>query len=188
MHTLERQQWVPTPLAETFEFFSRAENLGLLTPPWLGFEILTPTPIPMCSGAIIDYKITMHGVPMRWKTRIEAWNFGESFVDRQVVGPYREWVHTHTFQAMDGGTLITDVVRYRLPFGFFGRIAHSVSVRAKLAAIFDYRYHAIRNVLGGSERTTTTRAAQPEPVFEGAPNGGTPEASASQRAGAVSTS
>lgn len=151
MHTLERQQWVPTQLDVTFDFFARAENLEQITPPWLGFDILTPTPIAMSAGTLIDYRIRLAGLPMRWRTRIDDWTPGERFVDVQLRGPYATWIHTHTFRSMDGGTLLTDVVKYQLRMGVLGRAVHATTVQGTLARIFDYRYSAIRRVLNGDQ-------------------------------------
>ena len=138
-YTLERRQWVPRPLPEVFDFFSRAENLQRLTPPWMNFRILTPLPIAMAPGALIDYALRVHGLPVRWRTKIEAWAPPHSFVDTQLRGPYRLWHHTHTFEESNGGTLITDLVRYALPFGFLGQIAHALMVSRDLNQIFEYR-------------------------------------------------
>ena len=144
MFVIERQQWVPAPLPQTFEFFSNAENLGLLTPPWLGFRIVTPKPISMATGTLIDYRIKLFGLPMRWRTGITDWTPGVRFSDVQLRGPYQKWEHTHSFTAMGGGTLITDRVEYHLRFGVLGRLVHSVFVRTTLARVFDYRFAKIR--------------------------------------------
>ncbi len=122
VHLIERRQRVELPLERVFEFYSDARNLEILTPPWMGFEVTTPGPIEMRPGAIIDYRINVHGLPMRWRTRIEAWEPPLRFVDVQLRGPYSRWEHTHTFQA-DGenAVLIDDRVRYVLPLGPLGR-------------------------------------------------------------------
>lgn len=103
---------VPVTLAQTFAFFADAANLERLTPPWINFRILTPRPIVMREGAVIDYRIALYGLPMPWRTRIDAWEPGVRFVDRQVAGPYRWWRHEHRFEAIDGGTRIIDQVEY----------------------------------------------------------------------------
>ena len=149
-YTLERHQWVVAPHDEVFSFFSRAENLGKITPQWLGFEILTPTPIEMRRGTVIDYRIRFAGLPMKWRSLIAEWTPGESFVDTQEIGPYRLREHTHRFYPMGGGTLVTDRVRYRLPFGILGRTAHALMVRANLASIFDHRQRVIAERFGGA--------------------------------------
>ena len=131
---------------EVFDFFSRAENLGRITPPWMHFQIQTPTPIDMRAGARIDYRIRLAGVPLAWRTRIEEWTPGAGFVDVQESGPYRHWEHWHEFRRVGDGVLMTDRVEYGLPFGWLGRAAHALAVRATLASIFDYRYHRVREI------------------------------------------
>lgn len=147
LHRLERQQWLAQPLSRVFDFFSRAENLGRITPPWMGFELRTPTPIDMHAGARIDYRIRLAGVPISWRTRIDAWEPGVRFVDSQERGPYRHWEHLHEFVEHAGGVLMTDRVDYALPFGWIGEAAHVLFVRATLSAIFDYRYAACAKLL-----------------------------------------
>ena len=146
MYELHREVWIPRPVEEVFDFFRRAENLEVLTPPWLGFRVLTPQPIAMFPGALIDYRLQVRGLPVRWRTRIESWNPPHSFTDTQLRGPYRLWHHTHAFEARDGGTLMTDHVRYALPFGPFGRLAHWLLVRRDVERIFDYRTERIRGL------------------------------------------
>src|SRR5688572_24197584 len=97
--------WLPRPVEEVFPFFGNAHNLDVLTPPWLHFEILTPPPIGMRVGALIDYRISLRGLPMTWRTRITVWEPNRRFVDEQLRGPYREWIHTHDFEHVAGGTL-----------------------------------------------------------------------------------
>ncbi len=142
---LLRQQRVPRPLAEVFPFFAQAENLQHLTPSFLDFRILTPLPIPMAVGTLIDYRIRLRGLPMRWRTRIGAWQPPHRFADQQLSGPYRVWWHEHLFAEHDGGTLITDRVVYKAPFSF---ITHPFLVRRELARIFDYRTQVISDRFG----------------------------------------
>lgn len=139
---LRRSQWVPRPLDEVFPFFSRPENLAVLTPPDLGFEFLTPSPIPMAPGSAIDYRVRPFGVPMRWRTVIESYDPPRSFADTQARGPYALWHHTHSFAPERGGTRMTDTVRYRLPFGPLGALAEPL-VERELARIFDFRERAV---------------------------------------------
>ncbi len=139
MHRLERQHFVPRPRDEVFAFFSEARNLDMLTPAFLDFRILTPLPLDMRRGALIDYRIRLGGVPMRWRTRIETFEPTVRFVDVQLSGPYRYWHHVHEFQDAPGGTWVIDQVTYALPCGFLGALAHRLFVRRTLERIFDYR-------------------------------------------------
>ena len=143
VHLLAREQHVPAPPDEVFAFFADAHNLEAITPPWLGFRVVTPGPIEMRAGALIEYRLALHRIPVRWLTRIEEWTPGRSFVDAQLRGPYRLWHHTHTFTPAGGGTLVGDRVRYALPFGPLGVVAHAALVRRDLERIFDYRRPAI---------------------------------------------
>ena len=138
--TLKREQRLPGTPAEVFPFFADAGNLEAITPPFLRFRIVTPRPIGMAEGTLIEYRLKLRGIPVRWRTRIDAWEPGVRFVDRQLSGPYALWHHTHEFEA-DGEnhTLMRDIVRYRLPLGPLGAAAHLLFVRRDLQAIFDYR-------------------------------------------------
>jgi ligand-binding SRPBCC domain-containing protein len=152
VHLLEREQFVRRPLAEVFEFFSAARNLERLTPPWLRFQILTPEPIAMRAGTRIDYRLTVHGVPVRWTSRIESWEPGVAFVDRQEHGPYRLWHHRHEFEALGEGTLVRDLVRYALPLGPLGRIGRILFVQRDLDDVFAYRRLAVSEALSDGDR------------------------------------
>ena len=144
VHTLVREQRLPGATEEVFPFFAEAANLEAITPPWLRFRIVTPGRIEMREGALIEYRLRLRGVPIRWHTRIDEWEPGVRFVDRQLSGPYRLWHHTHEFEpAGDGCTLMRDTVRYALPLGPLGDLAHRLLVRRDLARIFDYRATAI---------------------------------------------
>jgi len=144
---LERSQLLPLPIDEAFAFFADAGNLEALTPPTLRFRMLTPAPIAMQAGALIDYRLKVHGMPVRWRTEIVAWEPGRRFVDRQLRGPYALWEHTHSFEPVDGGTLMRDVVVYRLPLGPFGALANRLLVAADLRRIFDFRRDAFARLL-----------------------------------------
>ncbi len=126
-------------MEEVFAFFSEAGNLDLLTPGWLRFSIVRQTPEWMGAGTQIEYGLRWHGLPLRWVSEIVEWNPGSYFVDVQVRGPYQLWHHTHRFTADGNGTIIEDVVRYALPLGLMGRIAHALKVRRDVERIFDYR-------------------------------------------------
>ena len=145
---LRATQLVPRPLAEVFRFFSDAGNLQAITPPWLGFEILTPMPLEMRAGTLLDYRIRLHGIPLKWRTRITAWEPPGRFVDEQLRGPYRLWVHEHTFREVPGGTEVGDRVRYAVPGG---RLANRLFVAPDLEKVFAYRRLKICEALGGGE-------------------------------------
>ncbi|MHC5064719.1 MAG: SRPBCC family protein [Planctomycetota bacterium] len=136
---LSTKIWVPRPIDEVFEFFADAHNLNELTPPWLSFSILTPAPIEMRVGARIDYKIRVHGMPMRWRSEISVWDPPHRFVDEQLKGPYKLWHHEHSFQSVDGGTSISDLVQYRGRGGVLEPLIHKLFVRRDLDKIFSYR-------------------------------------------------
>jgi hypothetical protein len=142
-HRLEREQLVRAPREEVFEFFSHARNLEALTPPWLRFEVLTPEPIQMRRGTVLDYRLKLHGLPLRWSSRIEEWEPGRRFVDRQLRGPYVLWRHLHEFEAVSGGTLVRDRVDYALALGPLGELAHAAFVGRDLERIFDFRREQI---------------------------------------------
>lgn len=130
---------LPLSRAEVFAFFSDPRNLEGLTPPWLGLRIRTPEPLPVGEGAVYDYTLRLHSLPLRWRTLITAWEEGHRFEDLQQKGPYALWHHVHTFEdAPGGGTRMTDHVRYRLPFGWFGALALPL-VKRDVVKIFTYR-------------------------------------------------
>jgi ligand-binding SRPBCC domain-containing protein len=144
VHRLERQQFLTPPPEASFPFFGDALNLEAITPPWLGFRVVTPSPISMGPGTLIEYRLKLHGVPIRWRTTIAVWDPPRRFVDVQLSGPYRMWHHTHDFEpAPDGGTLMRDTVRYALPLGPLGEMAHRLLVRRDLERIFDFREQAV---------------------------------------------
>jgi ligand-binding SRPBCC domain-containing protein len=145
--TLVREQFFPNPSEEVFEPFSRAANLEAITPPWLGFQIVTQFPIEMREGAIIEYKLRFHGVPVRWRTEIVVWDPPHRFVDLALRSPFALWHHTHEFEEVDGGTLARDTVRYRVGFGPLGELAHALVVGKDLEAIFDFRREAITRLI-----------------------------------------
>jgi ligand-binding SRPBCC domain-containing protein len=138
---------VGRPLPEVFAFFSDAANLDALTPSFLHFRILTPLPIELRAGTLLDYRLTLYGVPVRWRTRITDWQPGKRFVDEQESGPYALWRHTHEFEARGGSTLMRDVVDYSEPLGPVGTVAHVLFVRRTLDRIFDFRRDAVVRLL-----------------------------------------
>ena len=148
---LERQQRIEMPITAVFAFYGDAFNLERITPPLLRFEVTTPRPIEMGVGTLIEYRLKLHRVPVRWRTRIEAWEPPRRFVDVQVRGPYSLWEHTHTFEE-DGpeATIIRDRVRYSIPFGPLGQLADRLLVRRDLKQIFDYRRDAVEREMGAA--------------------------------------
>jgi ligand-binding SRPBCC domain-containing protein len=128
--------WLPLPPTELFPFFADAANLEALTPPWLHFRIVTPQPIVMGEGTLIDYRLRVHGLPLRWRTRINIWQPPHRFVDEQLRGPYRMWIHEHRFEAHAGGTLARDHVQYAVPLDL---LLHRYFVRPDIARIFACR-------------------------------------------------
>jgi len=152
VHRLERSQLLERPVEKVFAFYSNAANLEAITPPFLRFRILTPTPIAMRAGTRIEYALSLHGVPVRWRTLITRWEPGVCFVDKQASGTYPLWRHTHTFEPRGHSTLMHDVVEYREPFGALGQLAHVLVVRRMLDRIFNYRRDATGHLLGRSSR------------------------------------
>lgn len=151
VHVLERRQRIELPIERAFEFYGDARNLEAITPPWLGFEVTTPAPIEMGEGTLIEYRLKLHGVPIRWRTRIEAWEPPHRFVDVQVSGPYALWEHIHTFEPEgEEAVVIGDRVRYAVPLGPLGKIADRVLVRRDVERIFDYRREAVAREMGGA--------------------------------------
>ena len=138
-YTLQQEQLLNGTPDDVFPFFADARNLERITPPWLNFHVVTSEP-EMRQGALIEYRLRLHGVPIRWLTQIEEWAPGERFVDVQLRGPYALWHHTHEFEpAGDGRTLMRDTVRYALPLGPLGALAHKLLVKRDLARIFMFR-------------------------------------------------
>ena len=155
VHELRRRQQVTAPLDEVFDFFSRPENLAEITPGELGFQILTPSPIAMKEGALVDYVVRLGGWPLRWRTLITTYDPPHKFIDEQLAGPYSYWHHTHTFAALPGGgTELADHVRYVMPLGPLGDLVHALVVRRQLNGIFDHRRQVVARRFGDrSDRT-----------------------------------
>ncbi len=145
-HVLERRQTIERPREEVFAFFADAGNLERITPPELNFHILTPQPIDIKRGALIDYRLKLRGVPLTWKTEITEWKPPVEFVDTALKSPYKQWIHLHRFTTGERGeTVMEDVVRYRLPLEPLGDLAHFL-VKKELAYIFDYRRKVINEI------------------------------------------
>jgi len=145
-HTLKTVIDLPLPLETVFEFFTSAHNLEKITPPEMGFQVINPAGLEMREGLLIDYRLRILGVPLRWQSLISKWNPPHEFVDEQKKGPYALWHHHHGFEKIDGGTRIRDTVEYALPFAPLGDLGHFF-VRRQLAHIFAYREESIRRLL-----------------------------------------
>lgn len=150
--------WLRLKPAEVFPFFSDPGNLQRLTPDWLHFSIVTPQPITMRPGALIDYRLRLHGIPFGWRTEITAWEPPHRFVDRQLRGPYRYWSHEHRFEEWDGGTLAKDIVTYSV---LGGRLIDRLFVRKDLKRIFAFREKILRETFGGAIAPPTRRLPDP---------------------------
>lgn len=161
---------LPRPRPEVFAFFGDAGNLQAITPPWLHFRILTPMPLALHTGALLEYRIRVHGFPVRWRTEITAWEPSLRFVDEQRRGPYRLWIHEHTFREIehDGVSMteVTDRVRYQVPGG---ALVHRLIVARDLRAIFTFRSETLLRLFGG-------RAEDAEPVVIEGSAGWSPDA------------
>lgn len=142
------EQWLPQAAQTLWPFFCDAHNLETITPPFLHFRVLGQSSRGIGEGTAIDYRLRLDGVPMRWQSRIEAWNPPRSFVDTQVRGPYRLWHHTHEFEPLGAGTLMRDTVRYRLPAGWLGTLAAGRRVAGYVERIFDFRARRIDEIFG----------------------------------------
>jgi ligand-binding SRPBCC domain-containing protein len=159
LHIFRTCMALPLPREEVFAFFSDAANLEGITPPELHFRLLTPPPIPMQEGTLIDYGLHLFGVPLSWRACITDWEPPLGFVDEQARGPYRLWRHAHRFYDGGRGTVIEDTVRYRLPFEPFGDLVHPL-VRLQLRRIFRFRQSAVRRRLLGDGRSIGAYGSQ----------------------------
>ena len=140
----ETEQWFPRRPEEVFSFFSDALNLELITPPWLRFKVLTVSPVEMKEGTVIDYRLKLRGIPLRWQSQITAWEPPHRFVDQQRRGPYRLWIHEHSFVESNGGTLARDRVEYSVPGGM---LVQKLFVEPELKRIFAYRSRKMQEIL-----------------------------------------
>jgi len=147
---LAAAQFLPASPERVFEFFSDAFQLETLTPPWLSFSVLTQAPIRLALGTLIDYRLRLHGIPLKWQSRISVWEPPLRFVDEQVRGPYRVWHHEHRFEPVAGGTLCRDIVDYRV---VGGSLIDRLLVRPDLRKIFEYRHHKLRTLFAAQGST-----------------------------------
>ncbi len=143
MRTITSEISVNRSIDEVFDFFARAENLNIITPPELNFRIITPLPVEMKKGTLIDYKIKLSGIPFKWKTEITAWEPPFRFVDEQIKGPYKIWIHEHTFMSQGSRTIVKDKVEYLSPGKIAEPVLHRLIVKKRLERIFSYRREKI---------------------------------------------
>lgn len=147
LYTLNKEQVIYKNISDVFDFFSKPENLSIITPPKMNFNILTPSPIEMKEGALIDYTINIMFISMRWRTLITKYDPPYLFIDEQIKGPYSKWHHTHTFTKInENETLIKDTVLYSVPLGFIGRVVHWIYIKRDLKKIFSYRKKRIQEI------------------------------------------
>lgn len=160
------EEWLPHPVESVFPFFADAYNLEKITPPFLRFRVLGTSTASVGEGTLIDYRLRLRGIPFRWQSRIESWEPGVRFVDRQVRGPYSLWHHTHEFGARDGGTIVRDRVLYRVPFGILGYLVAGALVARDVRDIFAFRRAKIREIFAvdpGALRPPSETAPVPPP-------------------------
>lgn len=145
-HQLHTELTVALPIDRVFEFFSDATNLERITPPWLSFKVLTPALIEMRRGTLIDYRLRVRGIPMRWQSEITVWDPPHRFVDEQRRGPYRYWHHEHTFESRGDGTLVRDIVTYRAPLSW---LVNRLLVEPDLRRVFEFRAQVLAQIFDG---------------------------------------
>lgn len=149
MYQLKRTQFVKTDLQTCWDFFSSPKNLKVITPDYMGFDVLVDVPEKMYEGLMIEYIVKpLLGIPMKWVTEIKYVHDKEFFVDEQRKGPYKIWHHEHHFKEVEGGVEMTDIVSYEIPLGVLGKIAHPILVKRKLEEIFDYRFRKVEEIFG----------------------------------------
>ena len=148
-YVLRCDMLAPVGIEEAFAVFEDPYNLARITPPWLNFKVTSKVRVVMTKGAAIDYTIRWMGLPIKWKTNIAEYDPPHCFVDEQTKGPYVLWHHTHRFAVEGSGTRVSDEVRYALPFGPIGKIAHEVMVGRQLREIFEYRQQTLPRLIGG---------------------------------------
>ncbi|MDH4468243.1 MAG: TIGR01777 family oxidoreductase [Bacteriovoracaceae bacterium] len=145
-HEILAEQWIPQKPEEVFPFFSDEKNLETLTPAYLNFKVLKKSTPKLESGTLIDYGLSLHGIPLKWRSLIELWDPNSKFVDTQLKGPYKKWYHTHYFVPFAGGTLLRDVVHYRVPLGFLGNLFALPKIKSDIKKIFNYRRKMITDL------------------------------------------
>jgi hypothetical protein len=156
-YVLERRVWLPRRRADVFEFFADAHNLALVSPPSARPHWLV-TPPPLAAGAVLDFRVRLWGLPVRWRVMIREWDRPYRFVDVQLWGPFARWEHRHRFAEgpppageagePGTGTWVEDRVTYRLPLGLLGGVAHTLGAGRQIAALFEYREARLRELFG----------------------------------------
>jgi ligand-binding SRPBCC domain-containing protein len=150
---LTAEIFLPAPRNRVFEFFADPRNLERLTPPWLHFEIITPSDTIITRGTLLDYRLRLRGIPLRWQSEISVWEPPHRFVDRQIKGPYSLWVHEHSFAGHDGGTMVGDRVEYAVPGG---RLIQKLFVAPDLERIFSYRHRVLHEIFRPDSRAAAS--------------------------------
>lgn len=140
------EQWVPKKIEEIFPFYENEQNLEQITPPWLNFKVLRKSTPQLQAGTLLDYKLSLHGIPMSWQTQIESIEKNKFFVDTQKKGPYQKWHHTHEFEELSRGTVVRDIIRYKVALGGLGYIASGWMVHKDIRKIFEYRAQKIAEI------------------------------------------
>jgi ligand-binding SRPBCC domain-containing protein len=148
-HVLESRLWLARPRPQVFAFFADPANLARVSPPRLRLRLLTPVTA-LSAGAVLDFRVSWLGLPLRWRSYVREYDPPHRFVDVQVRGPWARWEHRHQFLEDDGGTWMEDRVTYRLPLGPIGRLLHAVAVRRQIEATWAYRQARIVELLGGA--------------------------------------
>ncbi len=146
MHVLIKDTTINRPLNEVFDFFSKVENLNSITPPDMHFKILSPLPIHIQKGTLIDYKIKVNGIPFKWKTEISEWEPPYRFIDKQLNGPYNTWIHEHIFEERNGVTHMRDIVHFRSPGWILEPLINKLFIEKKVRAIFNYREEKLKEL------------------------------------------
>ena len=149
LHTLQTKQFIKSDMETVWQFISSPKNLSVITPPGMGFDIISnkDEADKMYAGQIIEYYVKpLLGIKMYWATEITHVQYLEYFVDEQRVGPYKIWHHQHFIKAVDGGVEMTDIVHYKAPFGIFGRLANFLFIKRQLKTIFDYRFNKLNEL------------------------------------------
>ncbi len=152
IHRLYREQVIPSPLENVWEYFCDPQNLNVITPPDMNFEILSGDGVRMYEGQLIEYRVEfIKGLRSRWLTEISHVRQCEYFVDEQRIGPYRFWYHEHMFAATPSGTVMKDRVTYAVPMGFLGDLLDGIWIAKRLKYIFEYRQKIIIDLFGGEK-------------------------------------